>query len=59
MSTSRLPIVGIICDYEIIGPHPFHIAGDKYIQAVVNGCKCIPILIPIFIFILPNIKRND
>ncbi|MEW6998750.1 gamma-glutamyl-gamma-aminobutyrate hydrolase family protein [Colwelliaceae bacterium BS250] len=46
MSTPRLPIVGIICDYEIIGPHPFHIAGDKYIQAVVNGCKCIPILIP-------------
>lgn len=46
MSISHLPIVGIICDYEMIGPHPFHIAGDKYIQAVVNGCKCIPILIP-------------
>jgi len=46
MKHLNLPIVGIICDREIIGPHAFHIAGDKYIQAIVNASNCLPILIP-------------
>lgn len=46
MSSTRLPIIGIICDQEIIGPHAFHIAGDKYVQAIVDGSNCLPILIP-------------
>ncbi|TRX57827.1 gamma-glutamyl-gamma-aminobutyrate hydrolase family protein [Thalassomonas sp. M1454] len=46
MSDKSLPVVGIICDREIIGPHPFHIAGDKYIQAIVKGSNCLPLLIP-------------
>ncbi|MEW6982490.1 gamma-glutamyl-gamma-aminobutyrate hydrolase family protein [Colwelliaceae bacterium 6471] len=46
MEKNQLPIVGIICDQEIIGPHPFHIAGDKYIQAIVKASNCTPILIP-------------
>lgn len=46
MSSSNLPIVGIICDQETIGPHAFHIAGDKYLQAIVNGSQCMPVLIP-------------
>lgn len=46
MSDKSLPIVGIICDREIVGPHPFHIAGDKYIQAIVKGSNCLPLLIP-------------
>jgi putative glutamine amidotransferase len=45
MTNVTLPIVGIICDKEIIGPHAFHIAGDKYIQAITNGSNCLPILI--------------
>ncbi|TLU59928.1 gamma-glutamyl-gamma-aminobutyrate hydrolase family protein [Thalassotalea litorea] len=40
------PMVGVVCDLEIIGPHPFHIAGHKYINAVVDGSKCTPVLIP-------------
>jgi len=46
MTKSSLPIVGVVCDREIIGPHPFHVTGDKYIQAIVSGSHCLPILIP-------------
>ncbi len=46
MKHSRLPLVGVICDREILGPHPFHVAGDKYIQALVAASDCIPVLIP-------------
>lgn len=46
MSLKRLPIVGVICDKEILGPHPFHVAGDKYLQAIVSASDCLPILIP-------------
>lgn len=46
MKNSNLPIVGIICDKEVIGPHPFHVAGDKYVQAITGTSHCLPILIP-------------
>lgn len=45
MKSSRLPLVGLICDKEVIGPHPFHVAGDKYLQAIISG-GCLPVLIP-------------
>ncbi|QDP00084.1 gamma-glutamyl-gamma-aminobutyrate hydrolase family protein [Thalassotalea sp. PS06] len=40
------PLVGVVCDMEIIGPHPFHVAGHKYIHALVAGSNCTPVLIP-------------
>lgn len=46
MKQAQLPIVGIICDREIIGPHPFHISGEKYITAISDSSQCLPILIP-------------
>lgn len=46
MKSRALPLVGVICDKEIIGPHPFHLAGDKYLQALISGSDCLPILIP-------------
>ncbi|WNC68872.1 gamma-glutamyl-gamma-aminobutyrate hydrolase family protein [Thalassotalea nanhaiensis] len=46
MTSKSIPIVGVICDRDIIGPHPFHIAGDKYLQAILGGSKCQPVLIP-------------
>ena len=39
-------IVGIPCDYRMLGPHPFHVAGDKYIRAVRESTGAIPLLIP-------------
>ena len=46
MTQAHLPLVGIICDKEVIGPHPFHIAGEKYIKAIIDSSNCIPLLIP-------------
>ncbi len=45
-SSKRLPIVGVICDTETLEPHPFHVAGDKYLQAIISASNCLPILIP-------------
>jgi len=31
----------------MIGPHPFHAVGEKYIAAVVQAAECLPLLIPV------------
>jgi putative glutamine amidotransferase len=38
--------VGIVCDYRMLGPHPFHAVGEKYIAAVRDGAQALPLLIP-------------
>ncbi len=43
----KKPIVGIPCDHRMIGPHPFHAVGEKYIVAVRDGANAIPVLIPV------------
>lgn len=44
---SRKPIAGIICDRRMVGAHPFHMAGEKYIAAVRDGAGAVPLLIPV------------
>ncbi|HAJ46773.1 MAG TPA: peptidase C26, partial [Alphaproteobacteria bacterium] len=41
------PLIGIPCDHRMIGPHPFHAVGEKYIVAVHDGAHAIPVLIPV------------
>src|SRR5581483_11716297 len=41
------PIVGIPCDHRMVGRHPFHMAGEKYITAVRGGAGALPLLIPV------------
>jgi len=31
----------------MIGPHPFHAVGEKYITAIVQAADCLPLLIPV------------
>ncbi len=31
----------------MIGPHPFHAVGEKYIAAVVQAADCLPLMIPV------------
>jgi putative glutamine amidotransferase len=31
----------------MIGPHPFHAVGEKYIAAIVHAADCLPLLIPV------------
>jgi putative glutamine amidotransferase len=52
---SRRPIVGIPCDRRMVGHHPFHGVGEKYITAVRDGAGAIPFLIPV----LENPLSND
>ena len=44
---NRRPVIGIPADRRIIGPHPFHAVGEKYIAAVVQAADCLPLLIPV------------
>lgn len=43
----RSPIVGVPCDRRLIGKHPFHLVGEKYITAVRDGSGALPLLIPV------------
>jgi putative glutamine amidotransferase len=38
--------IGLVADCKMIGPHPFHAIGDKYIRAVTEAMEAIPVLIP-------------
>lgn len=40
-------MVGIVCDRKKVGDHAFHMVGEKYIDAVRNGSRAIPLLIPV------------
>src|SRR5215510_7683755 len=43
----KRPVIGIPADRRMIGPHPFHAVGEKYIAAVVQAAECLPLLIPV------------
>ncbi len=45
--TPRLPVVGFPCDRRLLGQHPFHVVGEKYIVAVRDGAGALPLLIPV------------
>jgi putative glutamine amidotransferase len=42
----RKPLIGIPADRRILGPHPFHCVGEKYIAAVAEAADAIPLLLP-------------
>lgn len=46
MKHHHRPIVGIPACIKILGEHPFHAVGAKYVDAVVNAADCIPLLLP-------------
>jgi putative glutamine amidotransferase len=43
---SRRPVIGISADRRMIGHHPFHMAGEKYMTAIAEGAGGIPVLLP-------------
>ncbi len=45
-SESRRPLVGIPACRRQLDPHPFHVVGEKYVNAVVDGAGGLPLLIP-------------
>jgi putative glutamine amidotransferase len=40
------PVVGVPADRRILHGHPFHKVGEKYVRAVTEGARCIPLAIP-------------
>lgn len=40
------PVVLISACSKNIGHHPFHVVGRKYVDAVVHGSRCLPLLLP-------------
>ena len=47
MTESTLkPLVGVISDVKLIEPHPYHIAGDKYLRALTQAADVVPVIIP-------------
>ena len=53
---TRLPVVGFPCDRRMIGKHPFHVVGEKYIVAVREGSQAVPVLLPV---LEPPIAAQD
>ncbi|MBM4217030.1 MAG: gamma-glutamyl-gamma-aminobutyrate hydrolase family protein, partial [Gammaproteobacteria bacterium] len=41
------PLIGIPADRRIVGPHPFHMVGEKYAHAVARAAGGLPVLIPV------------
>jgi putative glutamine amidotransferase len=45
MAAAR-PLIGIPADRRMLGQHPFHVVGDKYARAVLEGAGGLPLLVP-------------
>jgi putative glutamine amidotransferase len=42
----RTPVVLLPADYKQLGDHPFHVAGHKYVSAVVDASRALPLVVP-------------
>jgi putative glutamine amidotransferase len=40
------PLIGIPADRRMLGVQPFHVVGEKYARAVLDGAGALPLLIP-------------
>jgi len=43
---SLRPVIGVPACRRILDPHPFHIVGEKYLQALIDGADALPLVIP-------------
>ncbi len=43
----RKPIIGIPADRREYTGHPFHMAGEKYLAAIVHSADAVPLIIPV------------
>ena len=40
------PIIAVPSDRRILDPHPSHVAGEKYLKAIIDGAGGFPIIVP-------------
>lgn len=43
---SARPLIGLPADHRMIGPHPFHVAGEKYARALLEAAGAVPLIVP-------------
>jgi len=41
------PVIGVPACRKPIDIHPFHVVGEKYLQAIIDGADALPLLIPV------------
>ncbi|MGB5331085.1 MAG: gamma-glutamyl-gamma-aminobutyrate hydrolase family protein [Woeseiaceae bacterium] len=41
------PLVGVPADRRIVDPHPFHMVGEKYLDALIKGSDAVPLITPV------------
>ncbi len=46
MGSNSRAVVGVPADRRQIGHHPFHMAGEKYLRALINAADTLPLLVP-------------
>lgn len=46
LTQANRPLVGVISDRRELGPHAFHMVGEKYLQAVADGAEAYPVGLP-------------
>ena len=46
MMQGNRPLVGVVSDRRMVGKHPFHMVGEKYLQAVADGADSYPVGLP-------------
>jgi len=46
MTLSHTPLVLLPADSKQLGEHPFHVAGHKYVNAVIQGAHGLPLIVP-------------
>jgi len=40
------PVIGVPADRRMVDPHPFHMVGEKYLHALVEGSGGLPFILP-------------
>jgi len=43
---SNRSLIGVVSDRRMQGEHPFHMVGEKYLQALVEGADAYPVVLP-------------
>ena len=43
---SARPTIGVSACRRVLDPHPFHMVGEKYLQALIDGAGGLPLIIP-------------
>ena len=44
---SSRPVIGVPADRRVVEPHPYHMVGEKYLQALIDCAGALPLIVPV------------